>query len=154
MANDFDEASASDEFIRRKHEGQFKQYGHCLMFIEGARHQHSLMQERLASLNSEIAILQMENKAIDEQLHKAEKRLKAWDSFGIHDERDAALKHNAQLSATCERMRVALECANKELRDVLHNANKGQVHFDGDDFHECLAVVAEALESGERGGAE
>jgi hypothetical protein len=40
---------------------------------------------------------------------------------------------------------TALNLAKRELENCMHNAHKGHVCFDGDDFHEALTAVTEAL---------
>ena len=40
----------------------------------------------------------------------------------------------------------ALKMAIEELMNVVESCNKGQVHFDGDDFHETLEACRKALE--------
>lgn len=50
-----------------------------------------------------------------------------------------------RLRAQAEALAGAITGCVTELEDVLHNTNKGQVHFDGDDFHERLGAARKAL---------
>ena len=54
---------------------------------------------------------------------------------GCGDELGLKIRAQHQLLTRCRR----------ELNDVLHSINKGKVYFDGDDFHELLRDLDEAL---------
>jgi len=59
------------------------------------------------------------------------------------------VKANAELICKAvnnhDAMLEALKAAKSEFDDVLHNIEKGKVHFDGDDFHERLNKINEAI---------
>lgn len=146
MANDFDEARAKAEAFQYFHSTRIHTDKAVERdFIAGARWQHSLMQERLAELERELVQQRM-------ALHKE------WQDDCAHVHKVDA-DENAQLSATRERMRLALELS-KNLLLMIKPAMitfEHQKHGDGAKFvlSDCIDIeldrITKALESGERG---
>lgn len=145
MANDFDEAAAERRALRYAFDesyfsghfepSDYKDDPSVEPFIQGAKWQHSLMQERLAELAAELARVPGEI-----QMY----RQKFESMVSSHD--------HAQLSATCERYRNALEqCYNLQDTDYVETTDE---HGDEKELwvnsNELRHICEEALESGER----
>jgi hypothetical protein len=174
MANDFDEASGFDkETVIQRGRDDFRTYREILGgkskgalhafqqgYYSGAKWQHSLMQERLAAAEREVERLKQSpfvpgRKAFVESDEQGNVREYS-ELEGYKGTVEILSRHineykaeNAQLSATCERMRLAL----KECHEQLHEC-AGMIS-DNDLGHkkitDAMRMARQALESGAGG---